>query len=114
MSLNLTLSGGGAPAGLQWAFSFASSDVSSLAVTAGPALATAGKTLTCSSAGGSVTCLTAGMNDSTIGNCVVATVTVTLSPATSGTTVPIVVSNPAATFANGSAKRWRRLRARLR
>jgi trimeric autotransporter adhesin len=102
--LNLTLSGSGAPAGLQWAFSFVSSDVSSLAVTAGPALATAGKTLNCNSVSGLVTCLTDGLNDSTIGNCVVATVTVTLSPATSGATVPIVVSNPIAAFANGSSE----------
>src|ERR1017187_4973104 len=104
VSLNLSLSGGGAPAGLQWKLSFVPSDVSSFAVTAGPALAAAGKNLTCNFVSGSVTCLTAGMNVSTIGNCVVATVTVTLSPATGGTTVPIVLSSPVAAFANGSAE----------
>ena len=104
VSLNLSLSGGGAPAGLQWMFSFAPSDVSSIAVTPGPALASAGKNLTCNSVGGSVTCMAIGTTDSTIGNCVVATVTVTLAPATGGTTVPIVLSSPVAAFANGSSE----------
>ena len=93
VSLNLSLSAsGGAPAGLQWTLSFVPTDATSVVVAAGAALSGASKTLTCNSVSGSVTCMAIGATDSTIGNGVVATVTVTLSPATSGATVPIAVS----------------------
>jgi len=104
VSLNLSLSAsGGAPAGLQWTLSFVPTDATSVVAAGGAALSSGGQTLTCNSASGSVTCVASGMTGSTIGNGVVATVTVTLSPATSGSTVPIVVGNPAAAFTNGSA-----------
>ena len=104
VSLNLSLSAsGGAPAGLQWTLSFVPTDATSVVVAAGAALSGASKTLTCNSVSGSVTCMAIGATDSTIGNGVVATVTVTLSPATSGATVPIAVSKATAAFANGSS-----------
>ena len=103
VSLNLSLSAsGGAPAGLQWTISFVPTDATSVAVAAGTELKGAGQTLTCNSASGSVTCLATGTTGLTISNGVVATVTVTLSPATSGSTVPIVLSSAAVAFPNGS------------
>ena len=103
VALNLSLSSsGGAPAGLQWKLSFASSDVSSVSLAAGTVLTSASKTLSCNPVAGSVTCVTFGMNEATIANGVAATVTVTLAPATSGPTVPISVTAISASSADGS------------
>src|SRR6266567_7477043 len=91
VSLNLSLNGSsGMPAGLQWTLSYASSDVLSVSIAAGPALTAASKSLTCSPKSGSVTCLASGMNGTAIGSGVVAAVAVTLtSTSASAVSLPI-------------------------
>src|SRR5690349_11160727 len=74
--VNLILStvGSSAPAGLQWKLSYGP-DVTSVSVNAGPGIATA-KTVTCSPGSGSLICVGYGVNDSVIGNGIIAQVTV--------------------------------------
>src|SRR5215510_13568938 len=76
VSLNLSLNAdaGSAPAGLQWKFSYAGGDVLGVVPAAGPALTSAGKTLSCNSTSSTVTCLASGRNATAIGNGVVAVV----------------------------------------
>jgi hypothetical protein len=91
--LNLTLSStaGNRPAGLQWTLSYPAANVSAWTVAEGPALAAAGKTITCAGASGVYTCLAVGMNAYTISDGVVATVSVSL--ATNATTTVIGLGN---------------------
>ena len=104
LSLNLTLNAatGSVPSAMQWTLSYATSDIVSVNVSAGAALASAGKTIACNSGSGSLTCVASGMNASLIGNGVVAVVAVQLS-ATSGATVPLLMSNVVGSSADGSA-----------
>src|SRR5215510_2572330 len=62
VSLNLSLNAaaGNAPAGLQWKFSYAGGDVVAIVPVAGLALTSAGKTISCNSGSGTVTCLARG------------------------------------------------------
>src|SRR5215467_7359795 len=53
ISLNLSLNASTGPAALQWMFSYTPNDVTSISVVAGPALTSAGKSLTCSVGDGS-------------------------------------------------------------
>ena len=87
---------------MQWTLSYSASDIVSVNISAGAALTAVGKTVTCSSGTGSVTCLASGMNANPIGNGVVAVVAVQLS-ATSGATVPLLMSNVVGSSADGSA-----------
>ena len=104
VSLSLTLtSSGDRPTGLQWMLSYAPADVLSVHIAAGPALTAAGKTLNCSTASGSLTCLAVGMNSTAIPGGVVAVVTVTLASAPSTSSVPIAVGNMIGVLADGTA-----------
>src|SRR5262245_36173328 len=105
VSLNLSLNtvSGSVPAGLQWTLGYAATDVATISAVAGPALTAVGKTLTCVTASGSLACLSTGTNSTSIGNGVVAVVSVTLST-NSGTLVSLPLSNilgvmPDGTFA---------------
>src|SRR5688572_20266480 len=93
VSLNLSLTvSGSAPSALQWKLSYATSNVSSISIAAGPALTAKAKGVNCRSTSGSIICLASGTNANTIGSGVVAVVTVNLTP-TSGSSVPITISN---------------------
>ena len=110
VSLNLslaTLSGNG-PAGLEWAFTYPSSDIVAISASAGAAATAASKSLSCAGnpGSGSYICfltglLPSGLNTNIIPNGVVAVLTVTLSAGTSGTTIG--VSNALGSSAAGSA-----------
>ena len=84
--LNLTLSSapGVQPAGVQWTLSYPAASVSLSSVDAGPALTASGKTINCARRVNpyrgvvEYACLAFGLNANTIGNGVVATVTVSL------------------------------------
>jgi len=102
LSLALSLGEGGtAPAGLQWTLVYPSNQISSSGATAGPAATAAGKTLSCASASGLLTCVVIGLNTNAIGAGVVANVQVTL--AVDATTTSIGISNPVGVDATGSA-----------
>ena len=94
---------GNAPSALQWTFAYPAGDVSALSATSGASLVAAGKTLTCNSVAGSMTCLATGMNATNIGSGAIATVTVTLAASTSGSTIPVSVTQPLAVTAAGNA-----------
>src|SRR5215475_1308735 len=89
--LELTLTASPSPAGIQWTFVYAPGDIVSFNIEPGPALRAADKTMSCSAANGSLTCLAVGMNSTTIANDVVAVVTATLAASTSSASVPIAV-----------------------
>ena len=101
VSLNLTLSSSASnpPGALQWTFTYPAAAVSNLSVTAGAALVSAGKSVTCSGDASGYICIAYGMNATTIGDGVVATVAVTLSGSSAA---PIGLTNPMAASAAGS------------
>src|SRR5215471_8881381 len=103
VALNLSLSSSTAPTGLQWRISY-SSDVAAVNVTAGSALASAGKTVTCSAGSGSITCLAYSMDTNIIGNGVVAVVTVTLAASPGSSSIPLGLSNLVGVTGDGSAQ----------
>src|SRR6202011_4321989 len=102
LNLSLNAPTGQAPTALQWTLSYAPGNIVSVNLVNGAALTGAGKTLNCTAQVGSVACLASGMNANSIGNGVVAVVTVTLS-ASSSPTVPIAIGNPVGALPNGSA-----------
>jgi hypothetical protein len=67
-------------AALQWTFDYPSAAIRSLTVADGAAAKAAGKTVMCSGSTTANTCLVAGANANTIGNGVVAKLSVTLAP----------------------------------
>ena len=79
--LNLTLSSpaGSEPAGLEWTLNYPAGSVTGLAVTAGPALTAAAKTLNCANSSAGYICLATGINTNVIANGIVATVSITLA-----------------------------------
>ena len=98
VSLNLTLSGGSAPAGLQWTLMPPAGGLSGVTIAAGPALAAAGKALQCSTAGGTYTCLASGLNTTQIRDGVVALVSGTASTMPANITIGLdhtVAASPA-------------------
>jgi len=92
VGLTMSLAAGSpAPAGLEWTFSYPTTQVSAISATAGAASAAAGKALACGSLAGSFRCLASGLNTNGIGTGVIANVQVTLMP-NAGTTWINVVS----------------------
>ena len=69
-----------------------------LDVTAGPALSSAGKTVTCAGGAGAVTCVAWGLNSTTISDGVIANVSVTFS---GGSAAPIGIGNSLRRLASG-------------
>jgi len=102
MNLSLISGSGGGPAGLQWTLSYPPTDITWFNLAPGPALMAAGKTLTCSSGTGSVTCVAAGMNANAIGNGVIAVVTATTASATSDSSASIPFTNVLGTYPSAS------------
>lgn len=94
-TVNFTIAnqGGAQPASVQWAFTYPSADVVGINVVAGPAATAANKLVSCSGGSGTVSCIAYGLNTSVISNGIIATATVTISPSTSATSVPIQVSS---------------------
>lgn len=99
-SLNLQLSGGAQPAGVQWNLAYSTADFSSVQVTAGPASVAAAKAVDCYGVAGSHNCVLSGLSTSTIGDGVVATATFTLA-AGANVSRPIQVTGLGASI-NGS------------
>src|ERR1019366_6206591 len=88
--LNLSLTSPSSMAAVQWTFGYPAASVGSMTVAAGPALTSAGKTLSCVGAAGSSTCIAWGLNSTAISDGVVATVSVTPS---GNSAVPITIGN---------------------
>jgi len=103
VSLNLSLSSssGSQPAAIQWTFVYSTSDIVAISASAGAAATAAGKSLSCAGSPGSYVCLLTGLNGNVIQNGVVAVLSVTLSAASSGTTIS--VSNPLGASASAGA-----------
>src|SRR5215471_12752542 len=91
---NISLSLSSAPANplaaIQWTIGFPAANVASLSLTGGPALASAGKTLSCANSVNTYTCVAWGMNSAAISDGVVATVSVSVSGASD---VPLTINN---------------------
>ena len=103
VSLNLSLNtSGSAPAGVQWTASYPASDVASVNATAGAALTAAGKSLTCNASGGTIICLTSGMNSSVINSGVVAVLQVTLTSTGSASSISLPLSNVMGALPDGT------------
>ncbi len=81
-SLNISIAStsGYTPAALEWTFAYSASTLGNIKVQAGAAATAAGKAVECVFSTGSVRCLTWGLNDKTISNGVVATLTFSVFP----------------------------------
>lgn len=99
VTLNISLNTAypGKSAALQWTLNSPASEVASFNTVAGPAAASAQKSLYCAAQ----TCLLAGINSLPLGNGVVATVTLNLSPTATGNLV-VQLSNPVEALLDGS------------
>jgi trimeric autotransporter adhesin len=103
LNFSMTASGGAQAESLEWSLSYSPADVSSIAVSAGPAATSAGKTVACSTGNGTVMCLLYGIDSTVISSGVVAQVAVNLSPTTHSTSTAIQVSGPMAASAAGES-----------
>ena len=92
LDLSLTAPASGGPAGIEWTYSYPATTFSSFTVVAGPAAVAAGKSVSCGGGSGTYTCILFGVNTTTMGTGVVATATLTVSPAATGT-FPIQILN---------------------
>jgi len=99
VTLNISLDTAypGRSAGLQWTLNSPPGEVASFTTVAGPAAASAQKSLYCANQ----TCLLAGINSTPLSNGVVATVTLTLSPTASGDLV-VQLANPVEALLDGT------------
>ena len=98
VSLNLNFTPSGTqPAALQWNFTYSSSDIVSIGVTAGAATTAAAKTISCRGSSGTYACVAAANNTNTIGAGAAAILTVTLSSTAAGATIGV---------SGASAPRW--------
>jgi hypothetical protein len=92
LDLSLYSARGKEPAAVQWTFQYPASIIQTLTVGDGPALTSAGKTAMCFGDSAAYNCLAVGTNTKTIGNGIIAQLTVVLAPGF--TTAPIVVDSP--------------------
>jgi uncharacterized protein (TIGR03437 family) len=92
LNLNLAVSAGAQPAVAQWTFQFSPSIISVVAVGAGSSATAANKSISCTTASGSATCLAFGLDQSTIANGPVATAIFSIAPGTPAGSTPIQVS----------------------
>jgi hypothetical protein len=91
---------GAKPAAIQWTFQYSSASVRGLAVDAGPALESVGKTTICAGDATVYNCLTTGTAKKTITDGIIAKVTAILAP---GATKPaILVKNALGTSSTGN------------
>ncbi|MBI3473796.1 MAG: hypothetical protein HY013_20770 [Candidatus Solibacter usitatus] len=103
VSLNLTLSGGASPAGLQWTTGYVAADISSVTVTDGPAATAAGKSATCAGSAGVYTCVLVGVNGNVIADGVVAVVQVTIASGAVFASTAVPLSGVVAASLGGDA-----------
>ncbi len=102
VTLNLSLSATVTqPAALQWTLKYSPTDFTAATVAAASDATSAGKSLTCSAAVGSETCVLVGMNSTLIGNGIVATVVLTVSPTTPDTSSAVQLTNTGASSSAG-------------
>ena len=100
LNLSLASPASNRPVAVQWTFNYPATSMGSVTVSAGPALSSAGKTLSCIPGGNSYKCVAWGMNSNVISDGVVATLSVT--PSGSGL-VPVTISNVLAASLTGDA-----------
>ncbi len=100
LNLSLTSPAGVAPAGLQWTIN-APADVTGIAVTAGPSLTAAAKSVSCAGTPAAYICVASGVNSNTIPNGVIATLAFSLSSISS--TTPIELAGALAASLQASA-----------
>src|SRR5579871_734288 len=101
--LNLTLAdNSAAPASIQWAMSYSTTDFSSMSVVVGAQGTAASKSLTCNNTAGNSSCVLWGLNNNTISSGVIATVTLTISPSTLSTASSVSLLSSTASSAAGS------------
>ncbi len=91
VSLNLSLSstGGVPPAGLEWTLVYSPSNIVSISALPGTSATNSSKGLACAPSPGSYLCVVTGINPNTIPAGVVAVVTVTVAPGTTGTSIGV-------------------------
>lgn len=80
-SVNISMSAGsgGAPAAVEWMFTYSTTAISGVTLTASSSVTAAGKTLTCAPATGSVKCILEGLNTTAIPSGVIAVAQFTVS-----------------------------------
>ena len=102
-SLNISLSnlGGVTSTQLQWTMNYPPSAIVNVAATAGPAAASAGKSILCSGGSGSTTCIAFGVNQSVVPDGVLAVASFTVSSNPSTSAVAIQVTNVVASNGAG-------------
>lgn len=105
ITMNVTLSGSSTPAATQFTIT-ATMDITALTVTAGPVATAATKQIACgayTTSTNTMTCIIYGLNENTIADGVLATVTATLSATPSLTSETFSLSGPAEATGPGSA-----------
>jgi hypothetical protein len=103
VDITMTAATGDSPASLQWTTSVSAGDITGMTFAAGAASTAAGKSVSCGSGTTTVTCLVFGINQTVIGNGVVATVTLNISPSTLSTSTPLTLSQGAASNVSGAS-----------
>jgi uncharacterized protein (TIGR03437 family) len=90
-TLNLTIAStpGSEPAAIQWSITYPVSNVISISASAGPALTSAGKSLSCAAQAGTYTCVAAGDNATIIANGSVASINLVMATSVSSTVVGV-------------------------
>ncbi len=107
VDLNIYINSSGAPqqpAGVQFALNYNPADITSISWKAdGQATKDAGDSASCASSSGRLFCLIAGLNNNTIANGTLGTVTVTLSISTSAVSIPLHFSDARWTTLDGKS-----------
>src|ERR1051325_7655640 len=101
LNLAVTSQTGSEPASLEWTLTYPTATVTSLSVTAGSALTSAGKSISCVSNSGSYSCVATGMNNAKILNGSVATVSVSMSATVGTATIGVANALGASSTAAG-------------
>jgi len=100
VNISVNSTSGTLPAVVQWTLHYSSTNVSGMSLQPGSAAVSAGKTLSCTSLTGSVSCVVWGMNKNTVPNGVLATANFNVSSTASSSTLQ--VTNAAAASAASS------------
>ena len=100
LSLSLSSPVGNEPTGIEWTVTYPTASVTSIAIAAGPAATSAGKTLSCVPGAGTYTCLLVGENSTIMSNGTAAIVNLIMSAGV--TTTPIDIINSTGSSASGN------------
>lgn len=105
VTLDLTMDGGSTDpaASVEWTVGYSTSDFSSVTVTAGAASTGAGKSVSCNSTAGAMTCLAWSESSTPIQNGVVASVVLTISASTQSTSSPVQLGTGLASDGSGAS-----------